>query len=112
MTDTREIPDARDWPPRPAGEVFPELCDTVLVAQMLLYDRRGMTPDQARRNVRKLVKDAGLPTLGRIGSTLLYNKVDVITWVGNRNGVDDGAYPELPCEMLLSHKEPADILAG
>ena len=82
-------PPTAGWPPRPAGEVFPELCDTVLVAQLLLYDRRGMTPDQARRNVRKLVKDAGLPTLGRIGSTLLYNKVDVIRWVGSRSDVDD-----------------------
>lgn len=72
------------WPPRPSGEVFPELLDTILVAQLFLYDRRGMTPQQARRNVRKLVKEAGLPTLGRIGSTLMYRKADVIEWLADR----------------------------
>ena len=72
------------WPPRPTGEVFPELLDTLLVAQLLLYDRRGMTPEQARRNVRKLIKEAGLPTLGRIGSTLMYRKADVIRWLADR----------------------------
>ena len=72
------------WPPRPANEVFPELLDTLLVAQLLLYDRRGMTPDQARRNVRKLVKEARLPTLGRIGSALLYRRADVIDWLAER----------------------------
>ncbi|MCP4251018.1 MAG: hypothetical protein GY778_28605 [bacterium] len=81
-TPTTETP---DWPPRPKGEVFPELLDTLLVAQLLLYDRRGMTPDQARRNVRKLVKESGLPTLGRIGSTLMYHKTAVIEWVGSRD---------------------------
>ncbi len=72
------------WPLRPVGEVFPDLLDTILVAQLLLYDRRGMTPEQARRNVRKLIKEAGLPTLGRIGSTLLYRKADVIAWLADR----------------------------
>jgi hypothetical protein len=72
------------WPPRPVGEVFPELLDTLLVAQLLLYDRRGMTPEQARRNVRKLVKEARLPTLGRIGSTLMYRKDAVIGWLADR----------------------------
>ena len=90
MTDTRGIADAKGWPPRPAGEVVPDLLDTLLVGQLLLYDRRGMTPDQACRNVRKLVKESGLPTLGRIGSTLLYDKAAVIAWVGSRSGVADG----------------------
>lgn len=72
------------WPPRPTGEVFPELMDTLLVAQFLLYDRRGMTPEQGRRNVRKLVKESCLPTLGRIGSTLMYRKGAVIEWIANK----------------------------
>ncbi len=72
------------WSPRPVAEIFPELLDTLLVAQLLLYDRRGMTPEQARRNVRKLVKEAGLPTLGRIGSTLMYRRADVIEWLTDR----------------------------
>ena len=72
------------WPPRPQNEVFPELMDTLLVAQLLLYDRRRMTPEQARRNVRKLVKESGLPTLGRIGSTLMYNKAAVLDWLASR----------------------------
>ena len=73
------------WPPRPADEVFPEVLDTIFVAQLLLYDLRGMSPDQARRNVRKLVKEAGLPTLGRIGSTLLYRRAQVIDWLAERS---------------------------
>ena len=79
-----------EWPARPPGEVFPELLDTLLVGQLLLYDRRGMTLEQGRRNVRKLVKDAGLPTLGRVGSTLLYRKDAVLAWLAGRNGGVDG----------------------
>ncbi len=82
MDDVR--PNAESWPPRPANEVFPDLCDTVLVAQMFLYDRRGMTPEQGRRNVRKLVKEAGLPTLGRIGSTLMFHRENVLRWLSER----------------------------
>lgn len=76
---------ANEWPPRPENEQFPELLDTLLVAQLLLYDRRGMKPEQARRNVRKLVKESGLPALGRVGSTLMYRKTDVMKWLANRN---------------------------
>ena len=77
------------WPRRPENEVFPELLDTLLVAQLLLYDRRGMTPEQARRNVRKLVKEGALPTLGRIGSTLIYRKAAVVEWLANRSRTID-----------------------
>lgn len=80
----------QDWPPRPTGEVFPEVLDTILVAQLLLYDRRGMTPERARRNVRGLVKNAGLPVLGKVGSTLMYRKADVFAWLGGRNTDVDG----------------------
>ena len=76
------------WPPRPAGEVFPDLLDTLHVAQLLLYDRRGMTPEQGRRNVRKLRKESGLPSLGRIGSTLMYQKAAVMKWLASRNNLD------------------------
>ena len=79
-----------EWPPRPRGEVFPELLDTILVAQLLLYDRRKFTPVKARRNVLKLVKEAGLPTLGRIGSTLMYRKETVIGWLASRDRTVDG----------------------
>ncbi|UCC31251.1 MAG: hypothetical protein JSU86_03035 [Phycisphaerales bacterium] len=81
---------ADEWPARPASEVFPELLDSMLVAQLLLYDRRpGVTPEQARRSIRGLVKKAGLPTLGRIGSGLLFRRDAVIAWLENRgNGVD------------------------
>ena len=82
--------DCSGWPPRPVNEVFPDVLDTMLVAQYLLYDRRGMTTEQARRNVRKLVKDAGLPTLGRIGSTLMYRKDAVLGWLEGRGADLDG----------------------
>ena len=65
-------------------EVFPEIMDTLLVAQLFLYDRRGMTPDQARRNVRRLVAEAGLPTHGRIGSSLMFEKSNVLAWLAQR----------------------------
>lgn len=78
------------WPERPATEVFPELLDTTAVAQLFLFDRRGQTPDQGRRSVRKLVKEKGLPTLGRIGSTLMFRKLDVIAWLASRGDVDTG----------------------
>ena len=90
MTDDVTVTDTKGWPPRPAGEVFPELLDTILVAQLLLYDRRGMTTEQARRNVRNL-RESGLPTLGRIGSTLMFRKDAVINWLASREEPLDGS---------------------
>ena len=84
-TSTAEL---SQWPPRPDNETFPPLLDTILVAQLLLYDRRGMTIEQARRNIRKLVRESGLPTLGRIGSSLLFQQSDVIGWLATRGAVD------------------------
>ena len=90
-SDTTNMVDG--WPPRPPGEVFPEVMTTVDVAMFLRYDAKpGVTPDKARRNVRKLVKDSGLPTLGRIGSTLMYRKNAIIEWLAQRDdGVDNRA---------------------
>lgn len=93
VTDTRESTDTKDWPPRPAGELFPELLDTILVAQLFLYDRRGMTTEQARRNVRNL-RESGLPTLGRIGSTLMFRKDAVIEWLASRQEPLDGNHEQ------------------
>ncbi|UCE58281.1 MAG: hypothetical protein JSU63_12655 [Phycisphaerales bacterium] len=94
MNDS-EVSVKGQWPARPPGEVFPELLDTLLVAQLLLYDHRGMTPEQARRNVRKLVKESGLPTLGRIGSTLMYSKAAVIEWLAARGAtIDKNSYED------------------
>ncbi|UCC31428.1 MAG: hypothetical protein JSU86_03960 [Phycisphaerales bacterium] len=90
MRDATNSKIARGWPPGPPGGVFPEVLGTLLVAQLLLYDRCGMTPEQGQRNVRKLVMDAGLPTLGRIGSALLYSKKAVIEWLAGRSGGVDG----------------------
>ena len=82
MTDT--IHESK-WPPRPDSGIFSEVLDTLLVAQLLLYDVRGMTPEQGRRDVRKLVKETGLPVLGKIGSTLMFSKAAVLDWLGGRN---------------------------
>ena len=76
------------WPPRPANEVFPPLLDTLLVAQLFPYDRLGMAIEQARRNIRKLVRESGLPTLGRIGSMLMFRQTAVIEWLAHRKDVD------------------------
>jgi len=78
-----------EWPDRPINESFPPMLDTVLVGQLLLYDRRGNTPDQARRNVRRLVAECGLPTLGKVGNGLLFDRDGVIDWVRNRNGAEN-----------------------
>jgi len=76
-------PDA--WPPRPAGEVFPEIVTTVDVAMLLRYDGRpGVTPEKGARMVRLLARDYQLPTLGRVGRTLLLRKADVLAWVAGR----------------------------
>ena len=91
MADDVTVVDTKGWPPRPANEVFPELLDTILVAQLFLYDRRGMTTEQARRNVRNLVRESGLPTLGRIGSTLMFRKDAVIAWLASRQEPLDGS---------------------
>ena len=74
------------WPDRPVGEVFPELLDSICVAQLLLYDRRGQTPEQGRRNVRELVKTAGLPTYGRFGKAIMFHKSAILEWIRAQGG--------------------------
>ncbi len=73
--------DASAWPPRPAEERFPPVLDTLLVGQLLLHDRQGMTPQQSRRNVRLLVKRKGLPTMQRVGRGLLFSMSSVLAWL-------------------------------
>ena len=80
-----------NWPPRPDGEVFPELLDTTLVAQLLLYDRAGRTMQQASRSVRSLVRDNGLPTMGKVGGKHIFSKAAVTDWLSNRTDPIDGA---------------------
>ena len=88
-----------EWPARPAGEVFPNLLDTTLVAQYLGYDRRGCTPENARRSIRLLVKERGLPVAGKVGSWLILKKAAVDDWLAHtKNSLDDadtnGRIPE------------------
>ena len=59
--------------------------NTTDVAMFLRYDaREGMTPEKGARMVRLLVRDKGLPTLGRVGRTLLFRKSEVIGWLDTR----------------------------
>lgn len=82
-----------EWPPRPGGEVFPEILDVTLVAQLLCYDRRGCTPENAQRSVRGLVKENGLPTAGKVGGRLLFTKAAVTNWLFNRKeSLDDAGH--------------------
>ena len=67
-----------DWPLRPAGEVCPPVLDSALVAQLLCYDLRGCTLEQGRRNVRNLVKAGRIPVMGRVGSSMLFERDRVI----------------------------------
>ena len=82
------------WPGRPAGEVFPDLMNSLDLAMFLRYDGRpGMTPEKARRAVRLLVRDYRLPTAGRIGRALLFNRGRVLEWLERRGAGgenDDG----------------------
>ena len=80
---TSEMNDKSDWPHRPIGERFPPVLDSLLVGQLLLHDRQGMTPDQSRRNVRLLVKRKGLPTMKRVGRGLLFDLQTVIGWLSD-----------------------------
>lgn len=87
--------DRDTWPPRPPGEVFPPVLDTLLAGQLLLHDRQNMTPDQWRRNVRLLVKNKGLPTLKRVGRGLLFGTERVLSWLaGEREADPDGGEVE------------------
>ena len=79
---------ANGWPDRPIGEVFPEILDTIQTAQLLGFDKRGKSPEHARRSVLGLVK-RGMPTLGRVGSTKLYSKAAVVDWLAQRGDAED-----------------------
>ena len=82
------------WPPRPEGEVFPELLTTTDVAQLLRYDARpGVTPEKGARMVRLLARDKGLPTLARVGRSLLFSKAAVLSWLESRGNGQRGAEP-------------------
>lgn len=78
------------WPPRP--DVFPELMDSVTLAQFLAYDLRGTTIESARRDIRSKIKNDGLPTLSKkIGGSYLFKRVDVMDWlesVDNETDID------------------------
>ena len=90
MTTETKTTLTNGWPPRPPGEQFPPLLDTLLVGQLLLCDHRNQTPEQGRRTVRGLVKQ-GLPKLGRVGASLLFNRDAVLAWLGDReNYLDSG----------------------
>ena len=67
------------------------LLDVTLVAQLLGYDRRGCTPENARRSVRGLVKENGLPAMGKVGGRHLFSKAAVTDWVSSRTGALDDA---------------------
>ena len=87
---TVRTPDTR-WPPPPPNGVLPELLTTIEVGQLLRYDLEpSRTVGQATRNVRLLVRDHGLPMLGRVGRRLLFSKVAVVDWLKSR-GSPSGA---------------------
>ena len=68
-----------DWPTLPAN---PYLLTTLEVAVLLRYDTRAdMTHRKARRNVRYLVEQRGLPVFGKVGQELRFCHADVLKWV-------------------------------
>lgn len=86
---------AEPWPPRPAGEAFPEVMCGTQVAQFLGYDLRGLTPPKGRRMIRILARDQGLPRLRRIGRAWLYSKQAIWGWLQGGDGeIDSGGQEE------------------
>jgi hypothetical protein len=73
-----------EWPPLPAGGVFPEVLNTVEVAQLFRYDAEGMSVERGKQNVRWFVRNRGLPVLAKVGQRYLYRKPDVLAWAAGQ----------------------------
>ena len=84
------------WPPLPENGAFPEVLNTVEVAQLLRYDAEGVSVDRGKRNVQWLVRNRRLPVLAKLGQKYLYSKSAVLAWLtrlGNDTSTQDTTEP-------------------
>jgi hypothetical protein len=81
-TATAEAMDG--WPVRPEGEVWPPILDEVQAAQYLHLDGEGRTIASAKRTMRYLRRNAGLPSPGRIARKVLYRREAIDAWLAAR----------------------------
>lgn len=70
------------WPPRPSE--WPPVLDEVQAAQYLHLDGDGRTIESAKRTMRYLRKNAGLPSPGRIARKVLYRRDAIDAWLVER----------------------------
>lgn len=70
-----------DWPARP--ETWPDVLTEIQVCQLLHLDD-GRTIDQAKRALRYLRREQGLPDCGRIGRRVLFRLSAVEAWLAAR----------------------------
>jgi hypothetical protein len=80
-----------EWPARP--ETWPPVLDEVQAAQYLHLDD-GRTIASAKRTLRYLRRNAGLPSPGRIARKVLYRREAIDAWLAGRergNGATEAA---------------------
>ncbi len=70
------------WPPLP--ETWPPVLDEVQAAQYLHMDTLGRTIESAKRTLRYLRQNSGLPSSGRIAGKVLYRRAGIDRWLAER----------------------------
>ena len=85
MSDERT--DAKGWPERP--ETWPDVMTDLEMCLYLRLDRTGRSPANAKRSLRHIRQNKGLPDTGRLGGQVLFVKAAVDTWLARREGGDE-----------------------
>ena len=68
-----------EWPPRP--DRWPEVMTDIEVCQYLRLDQQHQCPASAKRSLRYIRRTRGLPSIGRLGSKILFRKAAVDLWL-------------------------------
>ena len=83
---TTDTTSTNGWPPQP--NPWPPVLDEVQAAQYLHLDYDGRTIESAKRTLRYLRRNAGLPSPGRIARKVLYRREAVDAWLASRECKD------------------------
>ncbi len=78
------------WPPRPT--VWPEVMTDIEVCLYLRLDAVHDSPASAKRTLRYIRRNDGLPDLGRIANRVLFRRAAVDAWLASRERVE----PRIP----------------
>ncbi len=73
------------WPDRPAN--WPPVLNETQAAQYLHLDGEGRTIESAKRTLRFLRKNSGLPSPGRVAKNVLYRREAIDHWLEQREQV-------------------------